>query len=259
MPIIYYVQPLETIKMYKFIFFISFFIIIQQGISEAKIVPMELVEGRDYKIITIVKGDTLWELAKKYYNNSHLWINFRSYNDFTDPHWIYPGEKLIISFVEIERVVKFLKEQRDGVKKQKDEEEERLKQLSLQQQELEKQLLLQQQELEKKLMAENQQKNMKTLQTEIEKLKISTNFLTSEHNQKIRELSEQLNSMKQEEELLRLSITELERRLDAGSNRELQGNGISGLSEKQEKEPAQLLRHFLAFGIACGIILVNSL
>jgi prefoldin subunit 5 len=237
--------------MCKYILIIGLFIILQQGIGEAKIIPMDLVEGRDYKIITIVKGDTLWQLSKKYYNNPHLWINFRSYNDFTDPHWIYPGEKLIISFVEVERVVKFLKEQRDGVKKQKDDEEERLKQLLLQQQELEKRL---KSEEERKL-----QKNMQALQAEIDGLKMSNTLVVSENNQKTRELSEQINSMKQEAELLRLSIAELERKLDAGSGRELHGNGVSGLSERQEKDSSHLLRHFLAFGIACGIILVNSL
>ncbi|MEK7813591.1 MAG: LysM peptidoglycan-binding domain-containing protein, partial [Candidatus Desantisbacteria bacterium] len=216
--------------MYKYILLIGFFIIMQQGISEAKIIPMELVEGRDYKIITIVKGDTLWQLSKKYYNNPHMWINFRSYNDFTDPHWIYPGERLIISFVEVEKVVKFLKEQRDGVKKQKDDEEERLKQLSLQQQELEKRL---KDEEERKLQDKNQQKDMNKLQAEIEGLKMSNNTMAFEHNQKTEELAEQLNSMKQEGELLRLSIAELERRLDTGSSGKLHGNGISGLSEKQ--------------------------
>ncbi len=242
--------------MHKYILVISLFIIIQQGLGEAKIIPMELVEGRDYKIITIVKGDTLWQLSKKYYNNPNMWINFRSYNDFTDPHWIYPGEKLIISFVEVEQVIKFLKEQRDGVKKQKDDEEERLKQLLLQQQELEKRL---KEEEKRKLLDKNQQKDVQALQEEIEKIKMSNAILASEHNQKTRELSEQLNSMKQEEELLRLSITELERRLDVGSSGELHSNGISGLSERQGKDSSHLLKHFLAFGIACGIILVNSL
>ncbi|OIP43740.1 hypothetical protein AUJ95_00130 [Candidatus Desantisbacteria bacterium CG2_30_40_21] len=232
--------------MYRFIFCIIFFIIMY-GICEAKIIPKELVENRDYKIITIKKGDTLWQLAKKHYNNPHMWVNFRAYNDFTDPHWIYPGEKLIISFIEVERVVKFLKEQRDGVKSQKNEEEERLKQL-----------LLQQEELAKKLQEEKQQKDRALLQTEIDGLKAANNILLSEHNQKIMELSEQFHGMKQKEELLRLSIAELERKLDTGGTDLLQGNGVSCLSEKPEKE-SHLLKHFLAFGIACGIILLNSL
>ncbi|MBI4753228.1 LysM peptidoglycan-binding domain-containing protein [Candidatus Desantisbacteria bacterium] len=238
--------------MQRFTFCIIFFIIMY-GICEAKIVTKELIEGRDYKIITIEKGDTLWKLAKKHYNNSHMWVNFRSYNDFTDPHWIYPGEKLVVSFVEVERVIKFLKEQRDGVKSQKTEEEERLKQL-----------LLQQEELEKKLRSENQQKyiqqkDKESLQADIDGLKAANKLLASEHNQKIMKLSEQFHGMKQEEELLRLSIAELERKLDTGKD-SLQGNGVSGLSEKPEPEnESHLLKHFLAFGIVCGIILMNSL
>jgi uncharacterized protein YoxC len=60
----------------------------------AKITPKEPVDPE--RLITIVKGDTLWDLAAKHINPDKpwLWTEFKKYNDFTDPHWIYPGEKL---------------------------------------------------------------------------------------------------------------------------------------------------------------------
>ncbi|MAT75789.1 hypothetical protein CMK14_11665 [Candidatus Poribacteria bacterium] len=48
------------------------------------------------KLITIQKGDTLWDLAQEYLTDPALWKEFRRHNDFTDPHLIYPGEELRI-------------------------------------------------------------------------------------------------------------------------------------------------------------------
>jgi len=60
----------------------------------AKITPTAPVD--EQKLITIQKGDTLWDLAAKHINPDKpwLWTEFKKYNAFTDPHWIYPGEKL---------------------------------------------------------------------------------------------------------------------------------------------------------------------
>jgi len=48
------------------------------------------------KLITIQKGDTLWDLAQEYLTDPALWKEFRRHNNFTDPHLIYPGEELRI-------------------------------------------------------------------------------------------------------------------------------------------------------------------
>lgn len=60
--------------------------------ASAKITPKPNMEGT--KLIMIVKGDTLWDLAGKHMNNPLVWKDFKEYNDFTDPDLIYPGESL---------------------------------------------------------------------------------------------------------------------------------------------------------------------
>jgi hypothetical protein len=46
---------------------------------------------------TIVKGDTLWDLGKKFYGNAFLWPQLWEANTYiTDAHWIYPGDPLMV-------------------------------------------------------------------------------------------------------------------------------------------------------------------
>ena len=47
-------------------------------------------------LITIVKGDTLWDLCQKHLKDPLRWRELSKYNDFTNPHLIYPGESLRI-------------------------------------------------------------------------------------------------------------------------------------------------------------------
>jgi hypothetical protein len=45
----------------------------------------------------IKQGDTLWDLAQTYYNNSYLWPQLWEANTWiTDAHWIYPGDVLLV-------------------------------------------------------------------------------------------------------------------------------------------------------------------
>ncbi len=46
--------------------------------------------------IIIKKGDTLWKLARKYYNDPGLWSKFNEYNLIDNPDLIQPGERLAI-------------------------------------------------------------------------------------------------------------------------------------------------------------------
>jgi DNA repair exonuclease SbcCD ATPase subunit len=50
----------------------------------------------DVEVITIKKGDTLWQLAGKYLDNPNKWPEFKKYNTFTNPDLIYPGEEMQI-------------------------------------------------------------------------------------------------------------------------------------------------------------------
>ena len=47
-------------------------------------------------LITIVKGDTLWDLCQEHLKDPLRWRELSKYNDFTNPHLIYPGEALRI-------------------------------------------------------------------------------------------------------------------------------------------------------------------
>lgn len=49
------------------------------------------------KTYTIKAGDTLWALAKQFYNNAYLWPQLWEANTWvTDAHWIYPGDVLLV-------------------------------------------------------------------------------------------------------------------------------------------------------------------
>jgi hypothetical protein len=45
----------------------------------------------------IERGDTLWDLARRYYGDPYLWPQLWENNTYiTDAHWIYPGDPLLI-------------------------------------------------------------------------------------------------------------------------------------------------------------------
>lgn len=62
--------------------------------ASARITPKEGDE--DTTLITIVKGDTLWDLCQEHLKDPLRWRELSKYNDFTNPNLIYPGEKLRI-------------------------------------------------------------------------------------------------------------------------------------------------------------------
>jgi len=62
--------------------------------ASAKITPNPDMEGTT--LITIVKGDTLWDLAATHLEDPLKWPEFKKYNTFTNPNWIYPNEMMRI-------------------------------------------------------------------------------------------------------------------------------------------------------------------
>ena len=67
--------------------------------ASARITPKEGDE--ETRLITIEKGDTLWDLCEEYLEDPLRWRELSKYNDFTNPHLIYPGEKLRIPLAMI--------------------------------------------------------------------------------------------------------------------------------------------------------------
>ena len=77
--------------------------------ASAKITPHD---GDDEtKLITIVKGDTLWDLCQEHLKDPLKWRELSKYNDFTNPNLIYPGEKLRIPIAMAKDVVKITEEE----------------------------------------------------------------------------------------------------------------------------------------------------
>ena len=62
--------------------------------ASARITPHE--GDDDTMLVTIVKGDTLWDLCQQHLKDPLRWRELSKYNDFTNPHLIYPGEQLRI-------------------------------------------------------------------------------------------------------------------------------------------------------------------
>lgn len=57
--------------------------------------PLEIPEGAT--VHTIERGDTLWDLANRFYGDPYLWPQLWEQNQYIlDAHWIYPGDPLIV-------------------------------------------------------------------------------------------------------------------------------------------------------------------
>jgi len=57
--------------------------------------PTDLPEGA--RVHTVVRGDTLWDLAAQYLGDPYLWPQIWERNPYIlDSHWIYPGDPIVI-------------------------------------------------------------------------------------------------------------------------------------------------------------------
>ncbi len=65
-------------------------------------------------LVTVVKGDTLWSLAEEHLKDPHRWSELKQYNDFTNPHLIFPGEELRIPVAMAKEVVQMAEENLAG-------------------------------------------------------------------------------------------------------------------------------------------------
>ena len=84
--------------------------------ASARITPLDSDE--ETTLITIEKGDTLWDLCQEHLKDPLKWRELSKYNDFTNPDLIYPGEKLRIPIAMAKNVVEMAE---DDVKAQQEE------------------------------------------------------------------------------------------------------------------------------------------
>ena len=72
--------------------------------ASARITP-HMDDDGETMLITIEKGDTLWDLCQEYLEDPLRWRELSKYNDFTNPHLIYPGEQLRIPVSMAKQIV----------------------------------------------------------------------------------------------------------------------------------------------------------
>jgi hypothetical protein len=62
--------------------------------------PTSVPEGAAYYVIE--KGDTLWDLSRRFLNSPYLWPQIWDQNKYIrDAHWIYPGDPLLLPEVAL--------------------------------------------------------------------------------------------------------------------------------------------------------------
>lgn len=82
-----------------FVIAIMGFMLCSSGFAEENI---DFIPGEDSGFYyTIKKGDTLWDLSRKFYNSQWDWPGLWEMNqDIKNPHWIYPGKKIRVFLKE---------------------------------------------------------------------------------------------------------------------------------------------------------------
>lgn len=126
--------------------------------ASAKITPHE--GDDDTKLIEIKKGDTLWHLCQEHLKDPLRWRELSKYNDFTNPHLIYPGEQLRIPLAMASEII-------DGTEERVAAQHEELERLRVE--------LAESEAMQDKLMAEINEltQNMGGLQDELKALESS--------------------------------------------------------------------------------------
>lgn len=238
--------------------------------AAAKITPKKLPPEKEHKILIIKKGDTLWELSEICYKNCKLWPRFKEFNVITNPHWIYPGERLAVSIEDAKKIEQALGKRVVEVKEEEAEKlarmkaiEEAIKAEKQRVAELQEKLRLEQEERLKKAQAEEEAKRslvtklaserFASLIKEMEEIKKEQ----AKKEEEINALQEQTYALKTEGIMLEKFATELREKLSQ-SDAEVEEISCQVAEIKSESQGIKGLAHFLALGIACGIILISQ-
>lgn len=234
--------------------------------------------------IVIKKGDTLWSLARKYYNDPTLWPTFNEYNIIDNPDLIYPGERLAIGkslalslASAMRQRMKRLEREREALKKKlalgKEEIEKLKAQYKKQIEDLKKQLPSDELRLKHQAEIEAMEDEILSLQDEITKLRKEKAGLDVSLSARIVELSEKQKEIKRREDDIKLLEEKLQSRDEEIAMLKASINELSekltiqeGEIEKRDKRIERLeyersiftdLAHFLIFALVSGIFALN--
>jgi chromosome segregation ATPase len=245
------------------------------SLSFGKILQKELKEG-EYEIIIIQKGDTLWDLAGRYVGKCWQWPSLEDRNKFTDPHWIYPGEKLAIGIKDGRVVIKKPSEIEEDLKAQLARTQAELKkkeaELAKMKEEMEKMKVLSREEMERLLsekeaelaklskekgvsgeLIDQLKEEIDQLKKEIARLKgkpaevevrekeIIKEVVSPEEKAKREKLESDVSSLKEESYLLKKGMEELARKLSATESRLGRTEGELSITEGRLVETEQVV------------------
>ncbi|MFH0774899.1 MAG: LysM peptidoglycan-binding domain-containing protein [bacterium] len=240
------------------------------------------------KAIVINRGDTLWDLAGKYYDDPFLWPNFHNYNYISNPDLIYPGERLVIGKSLAKELTEVLRQRmkslEEGKKGLGDEisslraEIERLKaekagyedKVSFLEKGVDKDYLLKTEAEIEVLESEVLKFQDKLTSSDEDKarLKVEIASLTKQLSEKEAEikrkedrlgkLESELYSRDDEIRMLRLSIFELTEKIaEADATIKKKDAEIEKLTD--EKKAYKGMAHFLIFALASGIVALETI
>ena len=192
--------------------------------ASARITPHG--EGDESTIlITIEKGDTLWDLCQEHLKDPLRWRELSKYNDFTNPHLIYPGEKLRIPVDMVKNIVE-LAEGETVIKTSELEELQRALELLE-----EAQLKLAEEQAERKKEEEAYAAKLAKLQAELE--------AAAQSGKSIAQLQKEVEErIAETEQKVRRSVAQLQKDLEQKS--EETGKELSAI-EAQLKANGELL------------------
>lgn len=209
-------------KWFWLILFAFSMIMPQPTTLEAKI----KIKDKNAKAITIKKGDTLWDLSNKYYSNPVLWPNFKKYNVFTNPHWIYPGEKLAIGYPDAKKLDNVLQARLSGLVNEKKDKIKKI--INLKEEMMELQEKAAQEEKDVSALISQKEEELYRLKLELEKKEEECGMLASA----IQELQIKLAELEATVDAQRQEIAELQK----------QNNFAKGVS------------YFIGFAVVSGVI-----
>lgn len=237
--------------------------------------------------IIIKKGDTLWDLARKYYNDPTLWPKFNEYNIIDNPDVVYPGERLAIGkdlalslASAMRQRMKRLEQDKAALGKKIIFSKKEIEELKLQYEE-------QIEELKKQLPSDEilrfrHQAEIEAMESEVLALQDEITQLSKEkgcldvllkarlvelaekqkeikrREDEIKLLEEKLQLQEDEINLLNLSVSELSEKLKQ-KEIELKERDKKIQELKYEKGLYTSLAHFLIFALVSGIFALNTI